>query len=146
MAAILLRLQCAMECTVDTESDMCYCPEVLFLSFLSLTFGCMRQKTTPFCVTGTRVLGYLSSIIECKLRKITCVMYNTWDHSGYGISQWKTTLQCNIVYHWLSQCPERSLKHRPINEVNIYHLCIRRHWETPRELFKLTPTTFRVTI
>ena len=31
------------------------------------------------------------------------------DHSGYGLSQWETTLQCNVVYHWLSPCPEWSL-------------------------------------
>ena len=24
------------------------------------------------------------------------------DHSGYGLSQWQTTLQCNVVFHWLS--------------------------------------------
>ena len=23
-------------------------------------------------------------------------------HSGYGLSQWKTTLHCNVVSHWLS--------------------------------------------
>ena len=26
------------------------------------------------------------------------------DHSGYGLSQWVTILQCNIVSHWLSTC------------------------------------------
>ena len=30
------------------------------------------------------------------------------DHSGLGLSQWETTLQCNAVCHWLSPCPERS--------------------------------------
>ena len=32
----------------------------------------------------------------------------TRDHSGYGHSQWKTTLQCNVVSHWLSPYPEWS--------------------------------------
>ena len=27
----------------------------------------------------------------------------------YGLSQWETTLQCNVVSHWLSPCPEWSL-------------------------------------
>ena len=32
----------------------------------------------------------------------------TRDHSGYGLSQWETTLQCKVVSHWLSPCPEWS--------------------------------------
>ena len=31
------------------------------------------------------------------------------DHSGYGLSQWETTLQCNDVSHWLSPYPEWSV-------------------------------------
>ena len=31
------------------------------------------------------------------------------DHSGYGFSQWGTTLQCNVVSHWLSPYLEWSL-------------------------------------
>ena len=31
------------------------------------------------------------------------------DHSGYGLSQWETTLYCNVVSHWLSPYPEWSL-------------------------------------
>ena len=31
------------------------------------------------------------------------------DHSGYGLSQWETTLHCNVVSHCLSRCPELSL-------------------------------------
>ena len=30
------------------------------------------------------------------------------DHSGYGPSQWETTLQCNVVSHWLSPYTEWS--------------------------------------
>ena len=30
-------------------------------------------------------------------------------HSGYGLSQWETTLQCNVVSHWLSPYAEWSL-------------------------------------
>ena len=28
------------------------------------------------------------------------------DHSGYGLSQWETTLHCNVVSLWLSPYPE----------------------------------------
>ena len=31
------------------------------------------------------------------------------DHSGYGLNQWNTTLECNIVSHWLNPHPEWSL-------------------------------------
>ena len=31
------------------------------------------------------------------------------DHSGYGCSQWRMTLQCNVVSHWLSPYSEWSL-------------------------------------
>ena len=30
------------------------------------------------------------------------------DHSRYGLSQWETTLHCNVVSHWLSPYPEWS--------------------------------------
>ena len=29
-------------------------------------------------------------------------LYKCRDHSVYGLSQWETTLQCNVVSHWLS--------------------------------------------
>ena len=35
-----------------------------------------------------------------------------WDyrnHSGYGLSQWETTLHCNVISHWLSSYPQWSL-------------------------------------
>ena len=28
------------------------------------------------------------------------------DHSGHGLSQWETTLNCNVTSHWLSPCHE----------------------------------------
>ena len=31
------------------------------------------------------------------------------DHSLYGPSQWQTTSQCNVVFHWLNPYPEWSL-------------------------------------
>ena len=38
-----------------------------------------------------------------------CVYWLPIDHSVYGLSQWKTTLQCNIVCHWLNPYKEWSL-------------------------------------
>ena len=34
--------------------------------------------------------------------KVRPMVNRTWDHSGYRLSQWETTLQCNDVSHWLS--------------------------------------------
>ena len=34
--------------------------------------------------------------------------------SGYGLSKWETTLQCNVVSHWLSPYPKCFL-HGPLN-------------------------------
>ena len=38
------------------------------------------------------------------LENLIC-LYAVWRgyHSGYGLSQWETTWQCNVVSHWL--CP-----------------------------------------
>ena len=34
----------------------------------------------------------------------TSMHFNAY-HSGYGISQWEMTLQCNVISHWLSPYP-----------------------------------------
>ena len=36
-------------------------------------------------------------------------VHNQDDHSGYGLSQWETTLLCNAVSHWLSPYANRAL-------------------------------------
>ena len=41
------------------------------------------------------------------------------DHSGYGLSQWETTLHCNVFY-WLSPYPEWSLGMGSANERHSY--------------------------
>ena len=33
------------------------------------------------------------------------------DRSGYMLSQYETALQCNVICHWLSPCPEWSMVH-----------------------------------
>ena len=39
------------------------------------------------------------------------------DHSGYGLSQWETTLPCNVFSHWLS----------PYLEWSLWYLMLYRH-------------------
>ena len=39
-----------------------------------------------------------------------CPDYVLKDHTEHGLNQWKTTLHCNIVSHWLSPCPEWFLR------------------------------------
>ena len=36
------------------------------------------------------------------VKSVICVLPLSRDHSLYGISQWETTLHCNVVSHWLS--------------------------------------------
>ena len=43
-----------------------------------------------------------------KLTRYQSIKYDR-DHTGDGFGQWETTLQCNGVAHWPSQCPEWSL-------------------------------------
>ena len=43
---------------------------------------------------------FLAGILGC------FVMRNSRDHSGYRLSQWEMTLQCNIISHWLSPYPK----------------------------------------
>ena len=37
------------------------------------------------------------------------VVNTIWDNFGYGLSQWETPIQCNVVSHWLSPYQEWSL-------------------------------------
>ena len=61
------------------------------------------------------ILG--QSVRPCaeNMSKISPLSYKTAPlkprvHSGFGFSQWQTTLHCNVVFHWLSPYPEWSLK------------------------------------
>ena len=50
----------------------------------------------------TKETSYLTHKCEFKLWSLVYLR----DHSGHGLSQWETTLHCNVVSHWLSQYPE----------------------------------------
>ena len=68
------------------------------------------------------------------VNSLTCLRYKCYpccmpqasrQHSGYGLSQWETTLQCNVVSHWLSPlslCKNRKLAES--SKLNILH-CMR---------------------
>ena len=48
-------------------------------------------------------LNSMTGLCERKWRH-DCVIL--WTHSNYELSQWETTLHCNVVSHWLSPYPE----------------------------------------
>ena len=55
------------------------------------------------------------------LYAVMCFIRN---HSGYGLSQWERTLQCNVVSHWMSPYTEWHLSIRPC----YYEIIMRWHW------------------
>ena len=63
---------------------------------------------THICVTRPQWINPLwaSDTIWRRKSRWTCVQVMACkDHSGYGLSPWETTLQCNVVSHWLSPYP-----------------------------------------
>ena len=54
-------------------------------------------------------LYLLSNFVNCST-EIKSTTLDCGDHSGYGLSQWETTLHYNVVSHWLSPYPEWSLR------------------------------------
>ena len=48
-------------------------------------------------------------MVPCHDRAVITTDMQVIDHSGWGISQWETTLHRNVVSHWLSPYPEWSL-------------------------------------
>ena len=50
------------------------------------------------------------------------------DHSEYGLSQWETTLHCNVVCHWLSPYKEWSLINHTGSSKFIPHPSELLHW------------------
>ena len=53
------------------------------------------------------------------------------NHSVYAPSQWETTLQCNVVSHWLNACTEWSLHRVDSEHKHIPKLTLRvqlTHW------------------
>ena len=51
----------------------------------------------------------LHFVVDVIMSERNCAIFTWRDHSGYGLSQWETTLQCNVVSHSLSSYPKRSL-------------------------------------
>ena len=53
----------------------------------------------------------------------------------YGLNQWETTLQCNVVSHWLSTYPEWSLIKDPVCRGNPWHATSPYIWTVMRKEF-----------
>ena len=68
---------------------------------------------------------------------ILALMYciQLWDHSWHGLSQWETTLRCNVLSHWLSPYPEWSLI--------LYNQCLPH---SSPEIMQLTSTWYSTQI
>ena len=81
------------------------------LFFILSTSSFSRSDNSPWSGRQPRDKSmYNRRQCEGLLRHEKCVSrYSTRDHSGYGFSQWETTLQCNVVSHCLNPYPEWSL-------------------------------------
>ena len=66
---------------------------------------CFKQCIST---TNKNTLHWISVLVEAF---VLCGKHFSSDHFGHGLSQWMTTLQCNVVFHWLSPCPEWSLQY-----------------------------------
>ena len=77
----------------------CKCCCIFFLHInLGCNGMCYSEYMAPWIMSfdfSCSQLGHL----ECHLR----------DHFVYAPSQWETTLQCNVVFHWLGACTKWSL-------------------------------------
>ena len=131
---ILLLLFIAAE---DWTMRICVCSGTLLdrrlSKFLhSRTGSWMRSTTneirkvwlTSFWIGPKRKVGKLPSLFSkernyVQLHVWCALKFSRWiyiskythsrDNSGYGLSQWGTTLHSNVVSHWLSPYPEWSL-------------------------------------
>ena len=99
-------------------------------SNLILKFGCKMSPDVHYYTEISQLTGFPDMGIKghqgfvCDLLKVKklcgtivffawCYHVRCWyaemvsrDHSGYGLSQWETLLQCNIISHWLSPYPK----------------------------------------
>ena len=59
----------------------------------------------------TEYISFPFHFVRTTVNSLTCLRYKCYpcckpqasrQHSGYGLSQWETMLQCNVVSHWLS--------------------------------------------
>ena len=61
-------------------------------------------------------------ILQCKAQFDLCR-----DHFVYTPSQWETTLQCNVVSHWLGACTDRwwsLVNEGNTTKANVYHVSV----------------------
>ena len=53
-------------------------------------------------ITRSSVLTLTDYLLLCH--------YRLRDHSGYGLSQWETTLHCKVISHWICPYPEKFMQ------------------------------------
>ena len=110
-------------CCLFNRICTCFCCALFVVIMLSVLSGLMKSSTHSlqgwFTGIGAIVLlpqyqginpeGY--GYRRCrpnrnKAQKNAKCVNNSWNIlyqcSGYGLSQWETTLQCNVVSHWLN--------------------------------------------
>ena len=72
--------------------------------------NCLHISALLFRVQCVKMLFHsLAFNIFCCSSILILVSVLHRDHSEYGLSQWETTLHCNVVFHWLHPYPEWSL-------------------------------------
>ena len=65
--------------------------------------SCDFETVPRHIVIYFRMEFYITS--AARVKKFGFVIQSR-DHSGDALSQWEMTLQCNVISHWLSPCPE----------------------------------------
>ena len=68
-----------------------------------------NYSSRVICSAATEVKAWLSDYMPCKSGKCN-YLYMPRGHFMYAPSQWETTLQCNVVSHWLGAYAEWSLQ------------------------------------
>ena len=95
--------------------------------FFNRWFGLTTKKTSKLCITipfwAVSIGNCWISFTKKNTSKQVIIIYR--DHSGYGFSQWVTTLHFNVVSHWLSPYPERSLTYQPIGQCFLFHIWLK---------------------
>ena len=77
----------------------------------------IEQQVDTWHATFWNTFSWFETIIFVRL---PLNVFQSGVYSGYGLSQWETTLQRNVVSHWLRQYQELSLQR--------IHLTISQHW------------------
>ena len=70
---------------------------------------CWPRSLSPYGITRPQWVNERKQLQRHETNTPQGVHGRRRDHSGYVLSQWEMTLNCNIISHWLSPCPDWSL-------------------------------------